>query len=35
MGKASGHEENVEFDETGEKILKGKKMEEWDRDISL
>lgn len=29
VGKASGHPENVEFDESGEKVTKGKQPEEW------
>lgn len=32
IGKAMGHAENVEFDEEGEKILKGKPMEEWGKE---
>ncbi|KAE8233029.1 hypothetical protein CF326_g1931 [Tilletia indica] len=29
VGKAHGHEENVEFSADGESVVKGKKVEEW------
>lgn len=29
IGKASGHPENVKFDEEGERVLEGKQPEEW------
>lgn len=35
MGKAVGHAENVEFDEAGEKVAKGKPVEEWGEETGL
>ena len=29
IGKASGHPENIKFDEDGEQVLEGKQPEEW------
>ncbi|CAO1625785.1 unnamed protein product [Parajaminaea phylloscopi] len=34
VGKAYGHEENVEFDDEGTQVVKGKQPEQWT-DVSL
>lgn len=32
MARAHGHVENVEFDEEGQKVVKGKAVEEWTEE---